>query len=138
MNASTFKTIVKYLFGGTDGVVKYLLGVVNYALSQIEPEKKVKTAAIYNVIKKALAIMNVFKCLCPTKWQNAYEKTQIAVYKCVNAIEDFEITPEELSSVRTCLAVAYKSWCEDDDVLVDNDLKTYEKRANEPQEHKED
>lgn len=131
MNASVFKTILMYIFGGTNGIVTYLLDVVNNALAQIEPDKRAKTAAVYNVIKKAIAILNAFKFLCPTKWQNAYEKTQYAVYKCVQAIEDFEITPEELSNVRTCLGVAYKSWCEDDDILVDNDLDTYNKRANE-------
>ena len=130
MNASVFKAVLCWIFGGTNGVVSYIYNVVNFALSKIEPDKRAKTAAVYNIIKKALAILSTFKFLCPTKWQNAYEKTQLAIYKCVQAIEDFEITPEELSSVRTCLAVAYKSWSQPDDPTVDNDLKTYESLSN--------
>ena len=72
MNISKLKIAFKYLFGGMESVVDYLLDIANAALAAIDPDKRAKIAAAYNTLCKVLATLTALAWLVPTRWQSAY------------------------------------------------------------------
>ena len=124
MNISTFKIAWKLLFGGVESVVDYLIGIVNAALDEINPEKRAKIAAAYNTIDRVLATLVALKWLCPTKWQSAYSQTVLAVNDVVDALSDFKIEAAELTKVRDAFAAAVVAWRTGDVPDTDVDFST--------------
>ncbi len=124
MNISTFKIAWKLLFGGVESVVDYLIGIVNAALDEINPEKRAKIAAAYNTIDRVLATLVALKWLCPTKWQSAYSQTVLAVKDVVDALSDFKIEAAELTKVRDAFAAAVAAWRTGDVPDTDVDFDT--------------
>lgn len=110
MNISKIKIAFKYLFGGMDAVVEYLLDIVNNALAAIDPAKRAKIAAAYNTICKVLATMNSLAWLVPTKWQSAYRMTIAAVENTADALSDFKIEADELTKVKDAFNAAVLAW----------------------------
>lgn len=113
-----FKAIIDFIFGNAT-IVDYLLDVTNRALASISPNKREKIVAVYNTTTRVLAILNAFKWLCPTKWQTAYVRTQITISGIITSLENFEITPEELSQMRTNLNLTIAAWRSPDDQSID-------------------
>lgn len=110
MNISKFKVAIKYLFGGMESVVDYLLDIANAALAAIDPDKRAKVAAAYNTISRVASTLLAFKWLCPTKWQSAYEMTIMAVSDTASALEDFKIETAELTKVKDAFSAAVTAW----------------------------
>lgn len=110
MNISKLKIAFKYLFGGMEAVVDYLLDIVNQALAAIDPDKRAKIAAAYNTLCKVLATMTSLAWLVPTKWQSAYKATLSAVADAANALADFKIEAAELTKVRDAFNAAVLAW----------------------------
>lgn len=110
MNISKFKIALKFLFGGMESVVDYLLGVANAALAAIDPTKRAKIAAAYNTLCKVLATMTALAWLVPTRWQSAYKATIAAVSDAADAIADFKIEAAELTKVRDAFNAAVIAW----------------------------
>jgi glycine betaine/choline ABC-type transport system substrate-binding protein len=110
MNISKFKLALKYLFGGIDSVMEYLLEIVNEALAKIDPANRAKIAAAYNTISRVASTLLALKWLCPTKWQSAYEMTIIAASDTASALEDFKIEPAELTKVKDAFNAAVTAW----------------------------
>lgn len=113
-----FKAIIDFIFGNAT-IVDYLLGVTNRALGSLSTEKRETFAAVYNTTTRVLAILNAFKWLCPTKWQTAYVRTQITISGIITTLENFNITPEELSQMRTNLNLTIAAWRSPDDPNID-------------------
>ena len=126
MNISKLKIAFKYLFGGIDAVVEYLLGIVNQALAAIDPAKRAKIAAAYNTITRVLAILNAFAWLIPTKWQSAYRMTISAVANTADALSDFKIEESELTKVKDAFNAAVMAWRSDDVPDTDCDFACVE------------
>lgn len=127
---STFKVIVKYVFGGMGSVVDYLLDLLNAALAKLDPANKAKIQGVLNLAEKILSTMSALKWLCPTKWQTAYSAATAAVLSVVNALEDLVLTSEELTAIRKAFAEAVTAWKSDDDeTCVDCTDCTYERIA---------
>lgn len=115
MSISTIKIAFKYLTGGIDSVVQYLLDILNKALAGLTEETKEKTKAILNLATKVLSILEFFKFLVPTKWQVAYEKLLDSVgYLCL-CLDDLKLTEEEYSKMKGRFAAAIADWNSDDD-----------------------
>lgn len=110
MNISKLKIAFKYLFGGMEAVVDYLLDIVNQALAAIDPTKRKKIAAAYNTLCKVLATMTSLAWLVPTKWQSAYKATLGAVADAADALADFKIESAELTKVRDAFNAAVLAW----------------------------
>lgn len=110
MNISKLKIAFKYLFGGMEAVVDYLLDIVNQALAAIDPTKRKKIAAAYNTLCKVLATMTSLAWLVPTKWQNAYKATLSAVADAADALADFKIEAAELTKVKDAFNAAVLAW----------------------------
>lgn len=110
MNISKFKVAIKYLFGGIDSVMEYLLETVNAALGKIDPANRTKIAAAYNTVLNVLATLNALAWLCPAKWQSAYKNTIAAVGTVAAALADFKIEYSELTDVKDAFAAAVTAW----------------------------
>ena len=110
MNISKFKIALKYIFGGIDSVMEYLLEIVNEALAKIDTENRAKIAAAYNTILNVLATLNALAWLCPARWQSAYRNTIGAVEAVANALMDFTIEPAELTNVKDAFNAAVTAW----------------------------
>ena len=110
MNISKLKIAFKYLFGGMEAVVDYLLDIVNQALAAIDPDKRAKIAAAYNTLCKVLATMTSLAWLVPTKWQSAYKATLSAVADAADALADFKIEAAELTKVKDAFNAAVLAW----------------------------
>lgn len=124
MNISKLKIAFKYLFGGMDAVVDYLLDIVNQALAAIDPTKRKKIAAAYNTLCKVLATMTSLAWLVPTKWQSAYKATLGAVADAADALSDFKIEAAELTKVRDAFNAAVIAWRGGDVPDTDVDFET--------------
>ena len=120
MNISTIKIAFKYIFGGVSGVVEYLLGVLNAALAGMTEATKQRVQGALNLARKVLATLNAIKWLCPTKWQTAYKATVDAVAEAVAALEDLEITTDEVAVVSDRMKAALDAWkLPDDETCID-------------------
>ena len=115
MNISTIKIAFKYLFGGVSGVVEYLLGVLNAALAGMTEANRQRVQGALNLSQKVLATLTALKWLCPTKWQTAYKATVDAVAEAVAALEDLELTTDEVSVVADRVKAALDAWKQPDD-----------------------
>lgn len=124
MNISKFKIAFKYLFGGIDSVMEYLLEIVNEALAKIDTENRAKIAAAYNTILNVLATLNALAWLCPARWQSAYRNTIGAVEAVANALMDFTIEPAELTKVKDAFNAAVTAWRAGDVPDTDVDFDT--------------
>lgn len=124
MNISKFKLAVKYLFGGIDSVVEYLLGIVNAALAKIDPYNRAKVAAAFNTAQKVLSTLSAFQWLCPTKWQSAYSVTIQSVKAVVDVLADMEITADDLSRIKDAFNAAVTAWRTGDVPDTDVDFDT--------------
>lgn len=124
MNISKLKIAFKYLFGGMESVVDYLLDIVNQALAAIDPDKRAKIAAAYNTLCKVLATMTSLAWLVPTKWQSAYRMTIAAVADAADALADFKIEAAELTKVKDAFNAAVLAWRGGDVPDTDVDFET--------------
>ena len=124
MTISKFKIAVKFLFGGMESVVEYLLGVANAALAAIDPTKRAKIAAAYNTLCKVLATMSSLAWLVPTRWQSAYKATVYAVSDAAEALKDFKIEAAELTKVKDAFNAAVLAWRIGDIPDTDVDFST--------------
>lgn len=116
MNISKFKLVTTFLFGGgVSGVIEYLLGVLKAALAGLSDTTKEKVQAVLNLALKVLSILEVIKCLVPTKWQTAYVKTLVAVQTVVESLTDLEITKDELDVICDRVTAAIDAWKSPDD-----------------------
>ena len=124
MNISKIKVALKYLFGGIDSVMEYLLKIVNEALAKIDTENRAKIAAAYNTILNVLATLNALAWLCPARWQSAYRNTIGAVEAVANALMDFKIDAAELTKVKDAFNAAVTAWRAGDVPDTDVDFST--------------
>ena len=122
MNISGIKFVWKTVIGflnpwgsAISSVAGYLLEVLNSALAKIDPKRKDNIQAALNIANRVLAVLVALKWLCPTKWQTAYAATIAAVTVVVNALQDLQLTTEELVNIRNDFNAAVIAWNGDDD-----------------------
>ena len=96
MDISKIKAAWAFLTGGWSGLAEYLLGVVNKGLAKLDAEKCRKTATI------AISVAAVVKTACdvfaPEKYKHAATSTIEALEALAIALEDGQLTAEEISS----------------------------------------
>lgn len=124
MTVSKIKVVLKYLFGGMESVVDYLLDIANAALAAIDPDKRAKIAAAYNTLCNVLATLTALAWLVPTRWQSAYRMTIAAVSDAADALADFKIEAAELTKVKDAFNAAVNAWRAGDVPDTDVDFST--------------
>jgi hypothetical protein len=122
MNISGIKFVWKTVIGflnpwgnAISSAAGYLREVLNGALAKIDPKRKDNIQAALNIANRVLSVLVALKWLCPTKWQTAYAATIAAVTVVVNALQDLQLTTEELVNIRNDFNAAVIAWNGDDD-----------------------
>lgn len=115
LEISKLKLLWKLLTGGAASVASYVLDLINNALAGLDASDKASVQAVLNFATKALATLNAFAWLIPTKWQTAYLKTIVAVQSICNALDDLTLTVDELTQIRDDFAAAVAAWNGDDE-----------------------
>lgn len=126
MKISKFKLIWKFLTGGKEAVLDYILDVANNFAQNLDDEKREHAYVLFERGLQIFTFMDSFKSFCPQKWYDAYEATLTAFAGLVMALRDLKVTKEELDSVMTKFKVAYDYWMTDDeaDKVIDKAEKT--------------
>lgn len=115
LEISKLKLLWKLVTGGASSVASYVLDLINEALAGLDANNKASVQAVLNFATKALATLNAFAWLIPSKWQTAYLKTIVAVQAICNALDDLTLTVDELTQIRDDFAAAILAWNGEDD-----------------------
>ena len=115
MKISYIKLAIKFLFGGKEGVLDYLLDLANSAVALLPQARKDRLAEIIAFLDKLLGLSESLVTWCPTKWRKAWLQTSLALAAVVNAAEDLQVTKTELADVIDKFRLAYAAWRTDDD-----------------------
>ena len=115
LEISKLKLFWKCLTGGAAGLGTYALELGNAALASIDATNKQSIQAVLNYMKKVLNTLKAFAWLIPTKWQTAFEKTIKAVEDTATALEDLQLTQEELANILATYTAAVDAWKSGDD-----------------------
>ena len=110
MNISKIKAAWAFLTDGWSGLAQYLLKAVNAVLAKCDAEKCKKTATI------AISIAAVVKTACevfaPDKYKSAAGKTVEALETLAVALEDGNLTSDELDANIKAISACVDGWKE--------------------------
>ena len=98
----------KFLFGGFESAIDYLLGLLNEFLAKEGVAKRVQE--VREFVAKILSYMKKYEKYCPAIWVSHYEKLMEAVQTLVDITADDKITPEELQQAISAVKAAISEW----------------------------
>ena len=110
MSISKFKVIIKFIFGGKEAVLDYVLDVANDFVAKLGDQKQEQLKSYVEQARKILAALEKYSNLCPSKWIEPYMETVEAFSHIVNALDDLKVTPEEIEEIYTSFTKAYAAW----------------------------
>ena len=110
MNISKFKIVWKFLTGGREAVLDYVLDVANNLVARLGDAKQDEIKGYLASAKSVLAKMSDLTWLCPQKWLAAYGATLSAFGDLVDALADLKVTAEEITEVVAAFQTAYSAW----------------------------
>ena len=111
MNISRVKLVWKFLTGGREAVLDYVIDAANTLMARLAESGGVANAQTYlGYAQKILDSLSGLKWLCPSKWQTAYGLTVTAFADTVVALADLTVTGEELESCCAAFKSAYCAW----------------------------
>ena len=116
MNISKFKLVWKFLTGGREAVLDYILEIANNLVGKLATAKQDEIKGYLATAEKILDKLDSLSWLCPSKWQNAYTVTLAAFADVIAALSDLKVTPDEVNGVIAAFQNAYCSWHTDDEV----------------------
>lgn len=126
MYISKLTLIWKYLTGGKEAVLDYVLGVANNLAEKLDEHKKENVSSYLRIAYKILKTIESVAWLVPDKWTSAYGKTMFAFTDLVASLEDLKITPEEVERVTKEFKEAYDYWMSPDE--ADDTVKVIEEK----------
>lgn len=89
-------------------VSDYVLGAI---IEWLNESGFVQSAASYqDKIAAALRVLSALSVFCPAKWVAAYNVTLRVFESLLDAIEDAQVTEDEIASVRERVFTAYDAW----------------------------
>ena len=118
MNISKIKIIWKFVTGGREAVLDYILGIANDFAARLDHQKKSDVAAYLGVAENILGALERLAWLVPSKWHTAYADTITAFNAVVLALGDLKVTPEEVANVTADFRTAYQAWMLPDEVTA--------------------
>ena len=116
MNISKIKLVWKFLTGGREAVLDYILEIANNLVGKLATAKRDEIKGYLSTAQSILAKLDAYSWLCPSKWQNAYTVTLAAFADVIAALEDLKVTTDEVNGVIAAFQNAYCSWHTDDEV----------------------
>lgn len=113
-------TIIKYAWkllfgGGVSGIIEEQLQALRDYLAGLGDVTREKVRGALNLALKSLSVLKAVQIFVPAKWQTAYAKTLEAVQCAVSALEDLDLTRDELDIIVDKVTAAYDAWRGDDD-----------------------
>ena len=115
MNISKLTIVWKFLTGGREAVLDYVLDVANNLVARLGDAKQDEIKGYLAIAQRILKRLEDLTWLCPKKWLAAYGATLSAFGDLVEALTDLKVTAEEIQSVVTAFQSAYAAWRTDDD-----------------------
>lgn len=112
MNISKFKLLIKFLFGGTEAALDYLLDVFNNIMSSESVARRIEQAV--NIGRFIVEFMDDHQSWCPSKWLPYYRAVYTAIMSVVDAFSDGKVTPDDIKRVKEQFQIAYATWRSDD------------------------
>ncbi len=119
MNISKFKLVWKYLTGGKEAVLDYVLDVANTLVQKISTARQEEIKGYLATAVKILDKLDSLSWLCPAKWKTAYKLTVDAFANVVKALTDLNVTAEEIDGIVTAFQSAYCAWRTDDSTAAE-------------------
>ena len=110
MSISKLKIVWKFLTGGREGVLDYCLDVANTIADRIPNAKKEEIGKYLATARNVLDTLNSLSWLCPSKWRQSYSFTLSVFGALVAALDDLNVTPDELTAVCNSFCIAYAAW----------------------------
>ena len=110
ISISKFKILWKFLFGGKEAVLDYVLDVANNLVAKISDAKQEEIKGYLAVAQRILKQLEDLTWLCPQKWLAAYGATLSAFGDLVEALTDLKVTAEEITEVVAAFQTAYAAW----------------------------
>lgn len=112
MNITWWGVLKAWLFGGgAEGIIDYVLTILNKFLSQDNVSEKV--AQGYALASKVYGYLAKYSSWCPTKWRTEYDATLVAVKNVVDTFEDGKVEADEVSKCIAGFKDAYAAWMAD-------------------------
>ena len=112
MNISKFKLVLKFIFGGTEAALDYLLDVFNNIMASDNVARHIEDAV--KTGRSVLDFMADYRDWCPTKWLPHYTAVRAAIEATVDTFSDGKVTPDEIKGVKEQFQIAYATWRSDD------------------------
>lgn len=106
----------KFLFGGWESALDYLLGFLNDYLAKPDVAGKVKQ--VYDTATWALDWLLKLKVYIPVKWRGEYGIITDVVADVVSVAGDGKITVDEIKALGASFTEAKTKWEEDDDEVA--------------------
>ena len=110
MNISKLKIVWKFLFGGREAVLDYILDTANSLVAKISDAKQEEVKGYLAQAESILATLDKYSWLCPQKWLAAYTATLSAFADVVAALSDLKLTPDEVTQICAAFQSAYAAW----------------------------
>ena len=110
MNISKFKLVIKFLFGGGEAALDYVLDCANTLAAKLPDAKKDEIKGYLAIAEKTLETLDAVSWLCPARWQKAYWATTQAFANLVSALDDLTLTADEITHVANAFQLAYAAW----------------------------
>ena len=110
MNISKLKLAWKFITGGREGVLDYVLDCANTFADRLADAKREDLKSYLETAHGILGTLNSLSWLCPSKWRHAYALTLDAFADLVAALDDLNITHVELTDVCNSFRIAYAAW----------------------------
>ena len=107
---SKIKIIWKFLFGGREAVLDYILDTANSLVAKISEAKQEEVKGYLAQAETILATLDKYSWLCPQKWLAAYTATLSAFADVVAALDDLSLTSDEIAKIVAAFQTAYAAW----------------------------
>lgn len=112
MSISGFKVALKFLFGGKEAVIDYVVGVLNTFLKQENIADKVKDG--YKLSMNVLNYLQKYASWCPKKWEKEYTILIETTSTLTGVFQDGKITTKEINACVEQFQKAYAEWMKED------------------------
>ena len=110
MNVSKLKIAFKFIFGGPEAVLDYVMDCANNLADRLPDAKKEDVRGYCETAAKTLNTLNAVSWLCPQKWRGAWDATVGAFDALVGALIDLKVERDELAKVADAFRLAYAAW----------------------------
>lgn len=103
----------KFLFGGWESALDYLLGFLNDYLAK--PNIAENAKKVYDTASWAVSWFSKLENFVPQKWHNEYASILHVALSIVDVAADGQISSDEINDLVEAFKIAKAKWDEDDE-----------------------